>query len=114
MGNKSAMDRHKVGGKRVLRLMRQHGLLAPRRLGPSNGNPAHDGTIITDRPDVMWGTDATRVYTEREGWCWFFGTLDHYTDEVVGWHVASGAIAGLRSSRSGKACGTPTGPLPRT
>ncbi len=77
-----------VGGKRVLRLMRQHGLLAPRRLGPPNGNPAHDGTITTDRPDVMWGTDATRFYTEQDGWCWFFGAVDHYTDEGVGWHVA--------------------------
>ncbi len=43
-----------VSGKRVLRLMRQHGVLAPRRLGPPNGNPVHDGTIITDRADVMW------------------------------------------------------------
>ena len=77
-----------VGGKRVLRLMRQHGLLAPRRLGPPNGNPAHDGTITTDRPDVMWGTDATRFSTEQDGWCWFFGAVDHYTNEVVGWHVA--------------------------
>src|SRR5947199_8689589 len=77
-----------VSGKRVLRLMRAHGLLAPRRLGPPNGNPAHDGTIITDRPDVMWGTDATRFYTERDGWCWFFGAIDHYTTEVMGWHVA--------------------------
>ena len=49
-----------VGGKRVLRLMRQHGLLAPRRLGHPHGDPAHAGTIITDRPDVLWGTDATR------------------------------------------------------
>ena len=76
-----------VSGKRVLRLMREHGLLAPRRLGPPNGNPAHDGTITTDRPDVMWGTDGTRFYTEREGWCWFFGAIDHYTDELLGWHV---------------------------
>lgn len=30
-----------VGGKRVLRLMRAHQLLAPRRLGPPNGDPAH-------------------------------------------------------------------------
>src|SRR5712692_2714671 len=74
-----------VSGKRVLRLMRTHGLLAPRRLGPPNGNPAHDGTIITDRPDVMWGTDATRFYTEQDGW--FFGALDHHLDEVVGWHT---------------------------
>ncbi len=77
-----------VGGKRVLRLMRVHGLLAPRRLGPPHGNPAHTGTIITDQPDVMWGTDATRFYTEQEGWCWFFGAIDHYSDDVVGWHVA--------------------------
>ena len=28
-----------VSGKRVLRLMRRHGLLAPRRLGPANGDP---------------------------------------------------------------------------
>jgi putative transposase len=36
----------------------------------------------------MWGTDATRFYTEREGWCWFFGAIDHGIDEVLGWHVA--------------------------
>jgi len=77
-----------VGGKRVLRLMRLHGLLAPRQLGPPNGNRAHDGTIITGRPDVMWGTDGTRFYTERDGWCWFFGAVDHGIDEVVGWHTA--------------------------
>jgi putative transposase len=29
-----------LGGKRVLRLMRVHHLLAPRRLGPPNGDPA--------------------------------------------------------------------------
>ena len=77
-----------VSGKRVLRLMRAHGLLAPRRLGPPNGNPAHDGTITTERPDVMWGTDGTRFYTEEDGWCWFFGAIDHHLDEIVGWHTA--------------------------
>jgi transposase InsO family protein len=77
-----------ASGKRVLRLMRAHSLLAPRRLGPPNGNPAHDGTITTERPDVMWGTDGTRFYTEQDGWCWFFGAIDHHLDEVVGWHVA--------------------------
>jgi len=77
-----------VGGKRVLRLMRQHHLLAPRQVGPPNGNPAHDGTIITDRADEMWGTDATRFYTEADGWCWFFGAIDHHLAELVGWHTA--------------------------
>jgi transposase InsO family protein len=78
----------RVGRKRVLRLMRAHHLLAPSRPRHAHGDPAHAGTIITTRPDEMWGTDATRFYTEREGWCWFFGAIDHYTTEVMGWHVA--------------------------
>ncbi|HXH05152.1 MAG TPA: IS3 family transposase, partial [Vicinamibacterales bacterium] len=77
-----------VSGQRVLRLLRAHGLLAPRHLGPPNGDPAHAGTITTDRPDEMWGTDATRFYTEQDGWCWFFGAIDHHLAEVVGWHTA--------------------------
>src|SRR5438309_4902091 len=76
-----------IGGKRVLRLLRQHQLLAPRRLGPPNGDPAHAGTITTARPDEMWGTDATRFYTEQDGWCWFFGAIDHAVYEIAGWHT---------------------------
>jgi hypothetical protein len=68
--------------------MPTHRLVAPRQLGPPNGNPAHDGTIITTRQDETWGTDATRFYTEADGWCWFFGAIDHHLDELVGWHVA--------------------------
>jgi putative transposase len=78
----------RVGKNRVLRLMRAHGLLAPQRAGHPHGDPAHAGTIITERPNIMWGTDATRFYTEREGWCWFFGAIDHASDDIVGWHVA--------------------------
>lgn len=40
---------------RVLRLMRAHGLLAPQRAGQPRGPKAHDGTITTERVDVMWG-----------------------------------------------------------
>jgi transposase InsO family protein len=75
----------RVGKKRVLRLMREHGLLAPTRSGHRHGNPAHTGKITTDRPDELWGTDATVFYAGRDGWCWFFGAIDHGTDEIVGW-----------------------------
>ena len=78
----------RVGKNRVLRLMRAHGLLAPQRAGHPHGDPAHAGTITTERPNVMWGTDATRFYTAREGWCWFFGAIDHASADIVGWHVA--------------------------
>ena len=65
----------RVGRNRVLRLMHAHGLLAPQRVGHPHGDPAHAGTITTERPNVMWGTDATRFYTEQDGWCWFFGAI---------------------------------------
>jgi putative transposase len=74
-----------VGKARVLRLMRIHGLLAPTRPGHVHGDPAHAGRITTDRPDELWGTDATCFWTEADGWCWFFGAIDHATDELVGW-----------------------------
>src|SRR5690349_9468431 len=37
--------------RRVLRLMREHGLLAFQRLGVARGPRAHDGKIITERVD---------------------------------------------------------------
>jgi putative transposase len=74
-----------IGGKRVLRPMQRHGLLAPRRFGHPNRDPAHAGTLVTDHPNVMWGTAATRFYTAQDGWCWFCGAIDHGTDELVGW-----------------------------
>jgi len=36
----------------------------------------------------MWGTDATLFDAGRDGWCWFFGAIDHCTDEIVGWEVS--------------------------
>ena len=40
---------------RVLRVMRTQGLLSPHR-GRQGEMKAHDGTIVTSAPDVMWGT----------------------------------------------------------
>jgi hypothetical protein len=44
----------------VRRLMREHGLQAPHRVGHPHGPRAHDGTITTESPNVMWGTDMER------------------------------------------------------
>jgi putative transposase len=78
----------RVGKNRVLRLMREHGLLAPVRRGHPRGDRSHSGRITTDAPNELWGTDATRFYTKIDGWCWFFGAVDHCVTDVVGWHVA--------------------------
>jgi putative transposase len=42
--------------ERVRRLMREHGRQASQRAGHPLGPKALDGTILTDRPDEMWGT----------------------------------------------------------
>ncbi len=73
---------------RCLRLMREAGLLAPGRsrrvLGPRN----HDGTITTEAPDVMWGTDATCTVTTLQGQATVFIAVDQDTAECVGIHAA--------------------------
>ena len=68
--------------------MRENGLLAPYRRRHVHGDRSHEGSIQTDGPNEMWGTDATRFYTRRDGWCWFFGAIDHFSQDIVGWHVA--------------------------
>jgi len=49
--------------RRVLRLTGEHGLQAPRRVGRARGPKAHDGTIRTERVDLMWGSDLTSTLT---------------------------------------------------
>jgi putative transposase len=73
--------------RRVLRLMRQHGLLAPGRVGRPRGPKAHDGTIRTERVDVMWGTDLTSAMTD-EGQASIFVAVDHCSTECIGIHAA--------------------------
>lgn len=76
----------RVSNKRVLRLMRENGLLSPYR-GRLGQPKAHDGTIVTDAPNVMWGTDGARIFTVEDGWVWVFSAVEHWNAECVGWHV---------------------------
>ena len=80
------MDGIRVARKRVLRVMRAHGLLSPHR-GRQGGAPVHDGTVVTQAPNVMWGTDGVRVFTLDDGWVWIFAAVEHWNAECVGWHV---------------------------
>jgi transposase InsO family protein len=73
--------------RRVLRLMREHGLLAPSRTGSPRGPRNHDGTIIPDTVDTMWGTDLTTAWT-GEGQAAVFVAVDHCSAECVGLHAA--------------------------
>jgi len=76
-----------VGKNRVLRLMRSAGLLAPQRARRRRRPRLHDGQVITQAPNLRWGTDATMAWTRLDGWVWVFVLVDHHTDEAWG-HVA--------------------------
>jgi putative transposase len=80
------LDGIRVARKRVLRIMRENGLLSPHRA--RQGVPKlHDGQIITLSPNVMWGTDGARVFTLDDGWVWIFSAVEHWNGECVGSHV---------------------------
>jgi putative transposase len=91
-GHRKVWARLRHGGvrtskRRVLRLMRAHGLLAPSRSGAARGPRAHDGSIIPKAVDVMWGTDLTATIT-GEGRAAVFVAVDHCSAECVGLHAA--------------------------
>lgn len=72
--------------RRVLRLMRENDPLAPSRVGTPRGPRSHDGTIIPETVDTIWGTDLTTTIT-GEGQAAVFIAVDHFTAECVGIHV---------------------------
>ena len=75
-----------VARKRVLRIMREANLLSPHRT-PQKPPCEHTGRIVTDEPNVMWGTEGAKVLTTDDGWGWIFACLEHWNAEVMGCHV---------------------------
>lgn len=74
--------------ERIRRLMREHGLQAPGKPQRNLGPKVHDGTITTERPDQMWGTDATSALLLDGQQATIFGLYDHCTCELLGIHAA--------------------------
>jgi len=74
--------------ERVRRLMRENGLSATTRPGRPRGPRAHDGTIIPETIDTMWGTDMTAAFTLEHGQVAVFVAVDHASAECVGIHAA--------------------------
>ena len=92
-GYRKAWAKLRVAGirtskERVRRFMREHDLQAPHRVGHAHGPKAHDGTITTEAPDAMWGTDMTATVTLGEGSAFVFVAVDHCTTECIGLHAA--------------------------
>jgi putative transposase len=73
--------------KRVLRLTREAGLLAPTPQVRKRAARLHEGTITVEVPDTLWATDATEAWTRSEGRCAVFVIVDHASNEV--WYDAA-------------------------
>jgi putative transposase len=79
--------------KRIYRLMAQNGLLLQRYTGKPPGR-AHDGQIITIRPNLRWTSDGFEIP------CWdgqavrVAFALDTCDREVMAWCASTGGISG--------------------
>ena len=71
--------------------MREHQLLSPsRQPSPRPSNP-HEGRIVADFPNQIWGTDATATCTMEDGQVTVFAAIDHYSADCIGIHVVKRA-----------------------
>ena len=83
----------RLNHKRIYRLMSQNGLLLQRYTGKPPGR-AHDGQIITIRPNLRWTSDGFEIA------CWngqsvrVAFALDTCDREVMSWVATTGGISG--------------------
>jgi putative transposase len=72
---------------RVLRLMRESDPLAPSRVCAPRGPRSHDGTLVPETLDTIWGTDLTTIITGEDQAAVFIA-VDHFIAECFGIHAA--------------------------
>lgn len=80
----------RTAARRVRRIMKENDLSAPHRPVQRDAR-AHDGTIVTERVDEVWGTDMTQTFTTAQGRAYVFIAVDHCSGEFVGSHASSSA-----------------------
>ena len=68
----------------------ENGWLAPHRVG-RNQDKTHDGTIVTDKVNEMWGTDMSQTVTLEAGRAYVFVAVEHANSEIIGIHAALSA-----------------------
>jgi putative transposase len=72
---------------RVLRVMREHQLLSPSRRPDARPTNPHEGSILAETPNQLWGTDATATFTEEDGQVTIFAAIDHCSADCIGIHA---------------------------
>jgi len=72
---------------RVLRVMREQQLLSPSRRPDARPTNPHEGSIVAEAPNQLWGTDATATFTEEDGQVTIFAAIDHCSADCIGIHA---------------------------
>ena len=91
-------DDHRVGRKRVARLMQEEGIEGQRKrrfrvtTDSRHTHPVAPNELkrnfTTSAPNKVWVTDITYIWT-REGWLYLAAILDLFSRRVVGWSMDS-------------------------
>jgi putative transposase len=76
-----------VNKKRILRLMREHRLLATRNLRLKAKRTPTRSKPRPSQPHEWWGIDMTKVLVEGFGWVYIVVILDWYTKKIVGYYA---------------------------
>lgn len=76
-----------VNKKRVLRLMREHGLLVPPNVKLKAKRTPTGSKPRPIKPNEWWGIDMTKVLVQGVGWVYIVVVLDWYTKAVVGYEA---------------------------
>lgn len=78
--------RHAIRARKQ-RIIRPNGLLGPQRARRKRSPRSHAGKIVTDLPNLRWGTDGTMTRTKIDGWIWVFVLVGNHTEGTWA-HVA--------------------------
>jgi putative transposase len=73
-----------VNRKRVLRVLRERGLIQRRRPFDRRRRP---GFFRVERPDQLWHLDMTSVWVAEHGWVYLMAAIDCCTREITAWHL---------------------------
>ena len=83
-----ALTRRKLGvavnRKRVLRVMREQGLIQRRRSVARRRRP---GFFRVERPGQLWHMDMTSIWVAEHGWCYPMAIIDGCSREIVAWQL---------------------------
>lgn len=76
-----------INAKRVHRVMKENGLLCPRKGLRKSADRTPKEKPRAIRINQYWGTDMTKIYIEKFGWVYIVVVLDWFSKKLVGLDV---------------------------